>query len=200
VRVDKEEFSREAFVRAARGGVDELARTMEVVYQLFYKPLYRDCLRSVHDAALAAWKAAPMFRGESSVLTWLKNILRNTVIDYLRRSGREVPLEDESGEISADVLDQLNQISVEHTQTPETALQQRQLQECFDRGMKRFEAEAPSHAAVIGWIVREGLTNKEIESLLGRTPGATREFISQCRKKAAAYLAEWYRLASGEDP
>ena len=31
--------------------------------------------------------------------------------------------------------------------------------------------------------------------MLERTPGATREFISQCRKRARTYLAEWHALA-----
>ena len=42
------------------------------------------------------------------------------------------------------------------------------------------------------WIVEDGLTNEQISELLDRTPGATREFISQCRKRARFYLAEWY--------
>jgi hypothetical protein len=40
------------------------------------------------------------------------------------------------------------------------------------------------------------LNNEQIAAILGRTPGATREFVSQCRKKARVYLAEWYALAS----
>ena len=39
--------------------------------------------------------------------------------------------------------------------------------------------------------------HEEIGELLGRTPGATREFISQCRKRARLHLIEWYELAFG---
>jgi DNA-directed RNA polymerase specialized sigma24 family protein len=46
------------------------------------------------------------------------------------------------------------------------------------------------------WIVEDGLSNDDIAELLNRTPGATREFISQCRKRARHYLAGWYALAS----
>jgi len=42
------------------------------------------------------------------------------------------------------------------------------------------------------------LTREEIAALLERTPGATREFISQCRKRARTYLAEWHALAFSE--
>ena len=44
------------------------------------------------------------------------------------------------------------------------------------------------------WIVEDGLSNDDIAQLLDRTPGATREFISQCRKRARVYLAEWYAI------
>jgi hypothetical protein len=43
--------------------------------------------------------------------------------------------------------------------------------------------------------VEDGLTTEDIAHLLDRTPGATREFVSQCRKRARLYLADWYVLA-----
>ena len=49
----------------------------------------------------------------------------------------------------------------------------------------------------MAWIVEDGLDHAQIGELLGRTPGATREFISQCRKRARLHLAEWYELAFG---
>jgi RNA polymerase sigma-70 factor (ECF subfamily) len=55
--------------------------------------------------------------------------------------------------------------------------------------------EDPVHANVMVWVVEDGLRNEDIAELLGRTPGATREFVSQCRKRARLYLAEWYALA-----
>ena len=76
---------------------------------------------------------------------------------------------------------------VEHpAPLPEDPLQRKQLDACFERCWSRFEEASPAHAAVMAWIVEDGLTNEEISELLGRTPGATREFVSQCRKRAAA--------------
>ena len=37
-------------------------------------------------------------------------------------------------------------------------------------------------------------------ALLERTPGATREFVSQCRKRARRYYAEWYALLAQTHP
>ena len=47
----------------------------------------------------------------------------------------------------------------------------------------------------MAWVVEDGLSIEDIAQLLERTPGATREFVSQCRKRARVYLAGWYRIA-----
>ena len=51
------------------------------------------------------------------------------------------------------------------------------------------------HANVLAWVVEDGLSMDDIAGLLDRTPGATREFVSQCRKRARIHLADWYALA-----
>ena len=65
----------------------------------------------------------------------------------------------------------------------------------FRSGWQRFQKEDPLHASVMTWVVEDGLSTDDIAHLLDRTPGATREFISQCRKAARRYLADWYALA-----
>jgi RNA polymerase sigma-70 factor (ECF subfamily) len=47
---------------------------------------------AVQDTLLAALQAAPSFRGESSVRTWLIGILKRKLVDRLRTVAREVPL------------------------------------------------------------------------------------------------------------
>jgi RNA polymerase sigma-70 factor (ECF subfamily) len=48
----------------------------------------------------------------------------------------------------------------------------------------------------MAWVVEDGLSIDDIADLLGRTPGATREFVSQCRKRARLYLGDWYKTAT----
>ena len=73
---------------------------------------------------------------------------------------------------------------------------ERVFRRCFDR----FRAAHPEHALVLGWVVEDGLDNAAVAALLDRTPGATREFISQCRKKARPHFAPWYALLQGQAP
>lgn len=48
----------------------------------------------VHDTLLRAWERRHQFRGESSLRTWLHRILHNLAVDQLRRSNREVVVEE----------------------------------------------------------------------------------------------------------
>jgi len=65
--------------------------------------LFAYCLLRVRDRAaaedlvqetlLAALQAADSFKGQSSERTWLIGILKHKILDHLRRSGRERPLD-----------------------------------------------------------------------------------------------------------
>jgi len=50
----------------------------------------------VSDALAQAYERRAGFRGDSSLRTWLTTILKNRIIDLLRKQWREQPLESES--------------------------------------------------------------------------------------------------------
>jgi len=87
------------------------------------------------------------------------------------------------------------ELSAEQVPAADDAVKQGQLSACFDRCWDKFMESSPEHALVISWIAEDNLTHEQIAALLGRSPGATREFISQCRKRARIHLADWYALA-----
>ena len=47
-----------------------------------------------HDTLLRAWERRAQFRGDASLRTWLHRILHNLAVDRLRRSSREVVVEE----------------------------------------------------------------------------------------------------------
>ncbi len=193
-------------MRACREGGDAIEQALRALDRAFYAPLFGDCLRVLHDTEAArdlvqetfikVWRRCASFRGQSELLPWVRSILRNGALDRLRRAPQEVPLETDGG-LSEEVERRIAELSAQHIPTPDDENRKRQLAECFARCWQRFEGAAPEHAAVMTWIVEDGLSNEEISELLGRTPGATREFISQCRKRARRHFAEWYELAFG---
>jgi RNA polymerase sigma factor (sigma-70 family) len=202
-------LDREAFIRACREGGTAIERALRELDRSFFAKLYQIGVQTLHDADAArdlvqdtfikVWQRCATFRGDSELLPWIKAILRHAAIERLRRRNIEVPLEDDQGLTSEAVLGVVN-LSLESTDTPEQAAQQRERAEAFRRGWAQFKEADPLRASVMTWIVEDGLSNEDIAQLLERSPGATREFISQCRKRVRVYLAEWYALAwnSGE--
>lgn len=193
-------------MRACRDGGSEIEGALRTLDRSYFATLYRECVRAVRNAEAArelvqetfikVWQRCASFRGESELLPWMRVILRHAILDQLRRPLREVSMEEvqPGGEVDT----RIGELSARQVPRPEEELRRSQLAECFERCWRQFTQAAPEHAQVVAWIAEDGLSHEEIAELLGRTPGATREFISQCRKRARLYLAEWYSLAFTE--
>lgn len=152
----------------------------------------------VQDALMRAWQRCRDFRGDGSPLAWVRQIVRHAVLDRLRQRRPEVPLDDADGQLLPDVEQAAARIAIENDGGVDRLLHERQVEQVFRRCFDRFAAAHPEHAITLRWVVEDGLDNAAIEELLGRSPGATREFISQCRKKARPYFADWYALVATE--
>ena len=192
-------------MRACREGGDSIEQALRTLDRTLHAALYRECLRTIRDPESArdlvqetfikVWQRCASFRGDSELLPWIRSILRHGILDRLRRRVPEAPLEESDGEASAALERRMAEASPQGAGVPEDEAWRRELDACFERCWERFEATSPAHATVLGWVVEDGLGNDEISALLGRTPGATREFVSQCRKRARVHLAEWYAMA-----
>jgi RNA polymerase sigma-70 factor (ECF subfamily) len=140
------------------------------------------------------WRRCATFRGDSELLPWIRGILRHAILDRMKRPDREVAMERD-GELDPEVRRSLAE-GLAARPLAEEELRRGEREACFARCWRSFERAAPEHATVMAWIVEDGLDNRQIAEILGRTPGATREFISQCRKRARTHLAEWYALVA----
>ena len=150
----------------------------------------------VQSTLIKAWERCSGFRGESELFPWLKSVLRHAAIDHLRRRRPEQALDDETGRCLPEVEAALQALGQGWKEQPLDALEQRRLDDCFKDCASRFARAEPLAASVVRWISEDGLSPAEVAPLLGRSPGATREFISQCRKKARPFFAAWYALVS----
>ncbi len=200
-------MDKDLFMRACREGGRSIEHALFALDRAFFSVLYRECVRSIRDRDAArdlvqdtfikVWRRCATFHGESELLPWIRAIQRRAILDWLRRPRREIPMDTVGGELTAEVAQRIADLSAQNIATPIDAQRRHELQRSFQRCWQRFESAAPAHAAVMTWIVEDGLTNEQIGELLGRTPGATREFVSQCRKRARRHFAEWYELAFG---
>jgi RNA polymerase sigma factor (sigma-70 family) len=186
---------------ACRTGGAAIASALRALDRSYFTILHAECRRMVRDGDVAqelvhetfikVWRRCATFQGDSELLPWIRTILRHTVLDRLRSPVREIPMDAEAMELT--INQQLSAFPQAFV-SPEVQAGSQQSLECFELCWQRFEAECPQHAAVIRWISEDGLDNQRIAELLERSPGATREYISQCRKRARFYLAEWYAL------
>lgn len=194
-----------SFMQACREGGRLIESWLRVFDRQHGAMLYREAaaaLRSwqaaedvVQDGMVKVWQRCATFKGPNDPLAWIRQIVRNTLIDAVRARQPEQPLHDEDGELTAEAQSAVNRLSA-GVATPDEALRSHEVERVFRRCFERFAAAHPEHALVLRWVVEDGLDNAAVEQLLDRTPGATREFISQCRKKARPYFADWHALVS----
>lgn len=204
-------FSAEAaaFKAACRDGGAPMERVMRSLMDSSAKRLLRDAMRDVRDRDVAedlvqetfvrVWKHCGQYRGESALVSWMRRILKHCTIDYIRRSRPEVRA-DLPEAFDADEVAESGMAFPMHAQSAEDEAAQAEVADCLRRKYQAFMEQSPLHATVIRWVVEEGLSGQEVAELLGRNPGATREFISQARKKARRALAECHELAFGDTP
>jgi RNA polymerase sigma factor (sigma-70 family) len=191
------------FMSACREGGAAIERALREIDRAFFAVLYRGGVRSLRDPDAArdlvqetfikVWQRCATFRGDSELLPWIKSILRHAAIERLRRTVRETPMENDQG-LTEEAARHIADLSEQTNPTPELLARRREQAQQFRDGWNRFEKAHPLHANVMAWVVEDGLSIDDIAELLGRTPGATREFVSQCRKRARVYLADWYSL------
>ncbi|MFG6440913.1 RNA polymerase sigma factor [Roseateles sp. LKC17W] len=201
-------LSAQSFTQACREGGRQIETWLRVVDREHGARFYREAaaaLRSwqaaedvVQEAMVKVWQRCASFRSTGDPIAWIHQIVRHTLLDALRQRAvqapREEALHDDDGQLTHEAEAAVLGLSVQGVATPEGALAEHQVEAVFRRCFEQFAAVHPEHATVLRWVVEDGLDNAAIEGLLERSPGATREFISQCRKKARPFFAAWYTL------
>ena len=105
--------------------------------------------------------------------TWMYHVFSNMVNDQGRmlKKNREVPLDEDRDQSQAP------KISDEISQTRAG---------CVQEQLAKFREAEPKRAEVLDYILLNKGT-EEIRLIIGRSYGATREYMSQCRKKFRSF-------------
>ena len=105
--------------------------------------------------------------------TWMYQVFRNMINDQGRMliRNRELPLDENKDQA-------YEQKTYDKNQT---------LTDCVQEQLKIFREKEPKHAEVVEFILKD-LNTEQIRLIIGRSYGATREFMSQCRKKFRPFL------------
>jgi RNA polymerase sigma-70 factor (ECF subfamily) len=118
------------------------------------------------------------FRGETRFDSWMWAIVRNELMDHFRRQKPEEATEEEDLERLAEEA-----MLVEIPSDPGAGLE-----DCVQKAYAAFAKAYADRAEMLARVVFDGWSIDDVAAALKRTSGATREYLSQCRKKLKQFL------------
>jgi RNA polymerase sigma factor (sigma-70 family) len=172
---------------------DGLARrkAVELLYKqkagVLFKFLSQSASRSEaedlgHEVLIRIIQGGPTFEGGPiQFMGWFWTVARNVRSDFFRKIGRRefVEFDDDVAIPSSDRHDLKN---------PEQVVLESLFLLCVKQAYEIFGKTFPDRSQTLSWLVNDELDIDQIARILGRTEGATREYLSQCRKKLGTFL------------
>jgi RNA polymerase sigma factor (sigma-70 family) len=121
--------------------------------------------------------------GDTSANSWMWTIARNVMNDHLRlKKTDEVSLDDDGlGDVARHAIEVELADKNAHGSVTQTA------QDCVSKGIEDFAAEYPDRARVLEMQL-DGEDIASIGRRINRSVAATKEFLSQCKKKLAPFI------------
>ena len=154
------------------------------IYKLYYKAMYNTCLRIVNDTAeaedimqesfLDAFQHIGSYSGEGAFGLWLKRIVVNRSLDYLRKVRNVVPLE----ETGVDLPDE-----EEPNREEEINFQVNEIKQAMTRLPDVYRVS-------LSLFLFEGYDHEEISQILNISNQLSRTRYSRARQKLLGILGE----------
>jgi RNA polymerase sigma-70 factor (ECF subfamily) len=146
---------------------------------------HNDAEDLVQEVFVSVVRHCQKFRGDSRIEAWIWKIARNCLIDYFRRARPEEPVDED------DLIRLAGSDSHLDRNTSEG------LENCVSVAFAEFAQAHPDRAEVLRLVAFDGWDVGEISVMLNRTLGATREYLSQCRKKLQVFLEPCKQYLTG---
>jgi RNA polymerase sigma-70 factor (ECF subfamily) len=153
------------------------------IYQLYYKAMYNTCLRLVgneteaedlmQESFFKAFDKIGSYRNEVSFGAWLKRIVVNSSLDFLKKKKLNLIPIDRAYDLSDDdsVGDQIFPESVEQ--------------------IKRAIALLPQgYKVIVNLVMVEGYSHDEVAVMLGITASTSRSQLARAKRKLMEMLNE----------
>lgn len=134
------------------------------------------------DTCLKVIQSSGSYSG-GSVLAWVKQIARNVATDYWRKQGRVRSFGEGEEEQLVSTFELENAVSG-------------RVDDCVEKSLILFREAYPDRYYALSAQL-DGLSVSQIGELLNRTVAATKEFISQSKKKLAPYLDRCHAMVEG---
>ncbi len=177
-------------VERAQGGDKHAFEVLVAKYQRKMARLLSRFIRDqaeiedvAQEAFIKAYRALPLFRGDSAFYTWLYRIAINTAKNYLVAQGRRAPTSTEFDAEEAEGFEDATQLR--DINTPESLLQSKQTGATISAAMAALPEELRS-AILLREI--EGLSYEEIAEAMSCPIGTVRSRIFRAREAVAEKL------------
>lgn len=152
-------------------------RAFDLLIQPYYGKIFGHCLRSCRDASMAedctqetflkAWKGLSRFRGDSSLLHWLRVIASNVISTAYRKMPNWIH------------ADNMEMFMEAENQYPEVEMD-------LDNAMKKL----PKGARKVFWLYSVlGFGHREIAKYLGTAEGTSKAQLFRARKLLAGMFS-----------
>jgi RNA polymerase sigma factor (sigma-70 family) len=169
------------------------------IYELFARKFLRffcsqglsehDSRDVLQDTMIKIVRNAHTYAGRGAVSSWTWQIARNCLSEYhrreARRAGREIFVDDDEWSGIEAVTPAYQECITAGT-----------VDDCVATGLAQFSQLAPDRAYVLE-LQMEGNSIEEIALQIGRTPGAAKEYLSQCRKRLTPFIEHCVDLLEG---
>lgn len=165
-----------------------------------------ECEDLLQEVFLKVSTRATQFAG-ISVSGWIYQIARHQMYDHLRPRStstdepvQHISIDDDGDDDTRGHLvnasDWFNSALSGDPFSDPQQLASHAIDDCVSRQLQSFEKFHPDRAEVIRLTALEGWSMAQIAVYLQRQPGATREYLSQCRKKLKEFLQPCRHLLS----
>jgi RNA polymerase sigma factor (sigma-70 family) len=184
-------LTEDEIIKLIRTGGKAMDAGVNALYQNAAQPMLRffvfkgvtgdDAKDILQETFVKIVRSAASFSGDGTAKAWIWQIARNCVTDHQRKQGSlanyETAVNDEQWQ------------SLEETTADTTASYGTigSVDECVSSGLQNFSRIEPERAMVL-MLQMDGLSIEEIGIRIGRTTAATKEYLSQCKKKIQPFI------------
>jgi RNA polymerase sigma factor (sigma-70 family) len=134
----------------------------------------------LQDTLIKVYKSAGQYVGQGTAKAWIWQVARNTLLDAFRKSQRiradEISVKPEQWD------------HFEETVAAPVCQADQSVDQCVADGLEQFAREMPDRAVALN-LYLEGASMEDISVQIGRSVAATKEYLSQCRKKIKPFIA-----------
>ena len=191
-------MTEEEIIQSMCEGGKHLEEGAKVFYKGFCGPMCRFFVNQgasgseaediFQETVIKAIDGAGTFSGTpGSGRPWLWAVARNSFNDYMRRKSRDsAVITHADSEVVEAVADPVGE---------KLPFKYPTVDDCVDHGIQKFAEVQPERAYVLQLQI-EKISIEEIAIRIGRTGGATKTYLKECKKKLEPYVLECWEMVS----